>query len=107
MKTLQELMEHITHVWKCDPVRYPELEGMNEVQRKNFLVKHSVLHIAKSNGKVAALCEDFDHSQVVNEKYSEELQTLAVKMFVNSLKLAEEAGLPAEELLKKAPTYIK
>ncbi len=107
MQTLQQLMGHIATVWQCDPSRYPELEGMNAEERQNFLIKHSVLHITKTTGKLATLSEDYDHNQKIGDDHSENLKTLATKMFVNSLKLAEEVGMSADDLLHKAPEYIK
>lgn len=107
MKTLEELMARIANVWQCDPSRYPELAGMSEEQRRNFLVKHSILHITKTNGKLAALCEDYDHNQKMSVEDEENLRVAATKMFVNAVKLAEESGLTAEELLARAPNYVK
>ncbi len=104
MNDLEALMAKIAEVWKCDEARYPELAGMNDAQKKNFVIKHSVLHIAKTNGKIAALCEDFDHN---GTDMSEEAKTLAVKLFINSLKLAEESGLSTSDLLSRAPNFVK
>jgi hypothetical protein len=106
MKELQELMDHIAKVWKCDEKRYPELAGMNPEQRRNFLVKHSVLHIGKTNGKVAAFCEDADHAGTGLQP-SQELRYQAVKMFINALKLAEEVGVGAQELFAEAQNIVQ
>lgn len=108
MKDLQSLMDNIASVWACDPTRYPALEGMDADQRRNFLVKHSLLHVAKTSGKIAAVCEDFDHNnKKEDDSFDIGLQVGAVKLFINSLKLAQEAGLSAEDLFRFAPGHIE
>jgi len=107
MQDLRSLMDHIAAVWVCDPNRYPELAGMNNDQRRNFLVKHSLLHISKTGGKIASVCENFDHEGVPNIQSTEALQEGAVKMFVNALKLAEEVGLSADDLIAQSPNFVK
>ncbi len=107
MKDLRELMNHIASVWICDEERYPALQGMSSDQRKNFLIKHSLLHISKTSGKIATVCESFDHSGVMLEDDEASLRIDVVKMFVNVIKLAEEVGLTAEDLQDKAPTIIR
>ena len=104
--SLQSLMSHIARVWVCNPHRYPALAGMSAEERKNFLLKHSLLHIAKTAAKVAAVCESFDHAGHGSPEDEEALKVAATKMVVNALKLAEEAGLTAEELFARAPQYI-
>lgn len=107
MQEMQKLMAHLAKVWECNKQRYPELAGMTPDQRRNFLVKHSVLHIAKTNGRIAAICEDFDHNGLIDDDEVTALQIATVKMFVNALKLAEEVGLSASDLLARAPTFVK
>ena len=107
MQTLQTLSEQIATVWKCDSGRYPELAGVTDQERKNFLIKHSILHITKTAGKLAVVCENFDHTRELKEESVEECKILATKMFINALKLAEEVGVSPDELLQRAPTYIK
>lgn len=103
MKTLTELMAHIAKVWTCDEARYPELAKLDAVGQKNFRLKHSVLHFNKSVGKLAALAETYDHEGTLSDA---EAQLIATKLFVNSLKLAEEVGLSADDLLSRAPEIV-
>jgi hypothetical protein len=108
MKDLQSLMNHIASTWVCDHARYPALEGMDVDQRRNFLVKHSLLHVAKTSGKIAAVCENFDHTnRKEDDSYDIGLQVGAVKLFVNAIKLAEETGLSADDLLRLAPGHVE
>ena len=106
MDNLQLLMDHIATVWKCDAERYPALGVMNGGQRRNFLVKHSLLHIGRTTGKIAAVCEDFDHNNKSEPSEETNLQVATIKLFINVLKLAEEIGLSAEDLLSQAPGYV-
>lgn len=100
-------MKYIASVWVCDSGRYPALEGMTTDQRRNFLVKHSLLHIGKTTGKIAAVCENFDHVGQTDGEDSVLLQDTVVKLFINTLKLAEEVGLSADDLLVRAPQFVK
>jgi hypothetical protein len=104
---LDALMAHIGDTWVCDAARYPELQGMNEEAHRNFVVKHSLMHILKTTGKIASCCEDFDHTHTAGPEEGLLLQELAIKLVVNALKLAEEVGLSADDLLQRAPRYIK
>jgi len=79
---------------------------MTPDRRKNFLLKHSLLHIGKTSAKIAAVCEDFDHRGCAGPDDEASVKTAAVKMFVNALKLAEEAGVSADELLAEAPRHV-
>ena len=106
MENLEQLSTHIASVWKCDASRYPELAYLSEEGQRNFRIKHSILHITKSLGKLAALCEDFDHEDADKEGSKEERKKLAIKLFINALKLAEESDVSAKELLEKSPEYI-
>ncbi len=106
MKDLQALMQHIAATWMCNDHRYPELQGKSRNARKLFLVKHSTAHVLKTMGKIAAVTERFDHEGMVAPEDEERLKDASVKLFVNALKLAEEVGLSADDLLKRAPTFI-
>lgn len=107
MNDLQALMQHIESVWACDETRYPALKGMNDDQKRNFLVKHSLLHVNKTVGKIAAVCENFDHANEKQDDHATAQQIGAIKLFVNALKLAQEAGLSADDLLEFAPSHVK
>jgi hypothetical protein len=107
MHTLQELIDHIGKTWVCDAARYPELAGMSEVDRLNFIIKHQVLHLSKTTGKLATLAEAYDHSREGLGEASEELRNLATKLFINSLKLAEEVGMSADDLLTRSKEFVK
>jgi hypothetical protein len=106
MNNLDALMQYIAAVWVCDVKRYPELQGKNPDERRNFLVKHSLMHVAKTSGKLASVCEDFDHNGAYEPDSEEMLKGYAVKLFVNALKLAEEVGLSADDLLQRAPRFV-
>jgi hypothetical protein len=106
MNDLKALMELVATTWECDVKRYPELQGKALDERRNFLVKHSLMHIAKTSGKLASVCEEFDHNGGYEPDSEEMLKGYATKLFVNALKLAEEVGLSADDLLQRAPKFI-
>lgn len=107
MKDLASLMEHIANTWVCDESRYKGLATLDAAQRKIFLVKHSLLHIGKTTGKIASVCESFDHDGVDSSENGALLTVGALKMFANALKLAEEVGLTADDLLTETPNFVK
>jgi hypothetical protein len=106
MDDLKKLMGHIAKVWECGVERYPALRNMGPNERRNFLVNHSLLHVTKTLGKLAAACEDYDHKGSSASRV-QEAEDAAIRLFVNSLKLAQEAGLTAEDLLTRAPSFVK
>lgn len=106
MSQLSRLMKHISATWVCDETRYPQLAAMSAAERQDFVVKHSLLHLMKTMGKIAAVCEHLDHGEPYAHKDAAELEASAVKLFVNVLKLADELGLSADDLVRRAPEYV-
>lgn len=76
---------------------------MKGVDKKAFALSHSVHHMQKSVGKLAAECERYDHGGKLDDAAIKEG---VVKMFINSVKLAEEMGINAEELAASVPTFM-
>jgi hypothetical protein len=107
MNDLQSLMALLAEKWFCTTERYPELALLDSAQRRNFRLKHSVLHITKTAGKLAAVCEAFDHRGTSRIGAEDALQIECIAMFNNALNLAREAGLSASDLLARAPLYVK
>lgn len=89
------LMGLVAEALPVDPGAYPTLGGMSEPEVRNFCVRHSALHFSKTAGQLAALAEALDHG---SELRLEKLQKIAVNSVVNALKLADEAGLSANDI---------
>ncbi|MHB8651858.1 MAG: hypothetical protein ACYC8S_01850 [Minisyncoccota bacterium] len=102
-KDLAHLMSYIGARYTFTPEHYPPLEGVTRDQKKAFAVSHSVYHICKSVGKLAAECERHDHGGAINDA---PLKEGTVKMFINAVKLAEELGISAQELADSIPEYM-
>lgn len=107
MTDIKPTSELIAQVWKCKTLRYPETAGMNDDQRMNYLVKHSLLHIGVTVGKISKVCQARDHKKEFTEEERKALKHEATALFVNSLKLAEEVGLTPEELVAQAPSFVR
>jgi hypothetical protein len=67
----------------------------DEEHDRGFAIRHGVLHMTKAVGRLAAECESFDHGTSMN---TAALRESVVKMLVNTLKLADDVGLSADEL---------
>ena len=100
---LAKVMSFIGACYTFTPEHYPSLEGVTPDQKKSFAVSHSVHHMCKSMGKLAAECERHDHGGVMSDAA---LEKGAVKMFINAVKLIEELGLTAQDLADRVPEYM-
>ena len=101
---LQEIIDKIVVHYSFTAENYPELAGKSEDEIKKFAVRHGVLHMAKSLGKMAEFAEAQDHGDAADERLLEEG---TVKMLINVLRLAELEGLKADELLGLVDGYLK
>ncbi len=68
---------------------------MSPQQLKTAALGHSVYHMCKTLGKIAAECESLDHGGVFDQNA---MRTAAVKMIVNALKLAADLDMNADEI---------
>ena len=62
---------------------------------QGFAIRHSVLHMTKTMGMLAAECEAFDHGTSMNVVA---LREATIKMLANTLKLATDLQMSADEL---------
>jgi hypothetical protein len=89
---IRVLLELVDRGYQFDPKVYPELEV---VDPDKFGVNHSVLHMMKSVGVIAAEAEAFEHGKSMNHAA---LALATKKMLVNVLKLAAHLGISGDEL---------
>lgn len=101
---LASVMKNVGKRYAFTSEHYPILDQLSPTQRKMFAVNHNHLHMSKSLGKIAAECEAFDHGGAINQTA---LEIATVKMFINTLKLAEELGMSASDLCSKVPEFIR
>jgi len=84
---------------------YPKLnQSISEEEKLLFVINHSILHMAKSQGRLATVVEACDHGKKLNDCT---LHKLTGEMFIHTLRLAEEAGMTAQELLDLVPVLLK
>jgi|SRR3989344_3293169 len=103
--TLQELMDFIGSRYRFSEENYPALAGQSDGQKEVFAINHSILHMNKSIGVLAGECEAYDHGRVWPK--GDVVKEATVKMLINSLKLAEEIGMTAEEIFETIPRTMK
>ncbi len=100
-------MEFINSKYVFNEENYPNMKGMDAAQQAMFVLNHSVLHMQKSIGKIAEVCENYDHSGKINETDGAKVEEATVKMLINTLKLAHELGLNGEGLAERVPKFMK
>lgn len=93
--TLKELMTRIDSGYSFSADVYPALRAANLDQQHYFGLVHSLLHMEKSQGKLATELEAYDHGGMMDDT---KLCEAACKQLVNTLKLASHLGLSAEDL---------
>lgn len=97
MSELQDLMQEIVEGWKFDEESYVGFGNLSESQQKNFIRKHVLLHLMKSQGKIATILEKADH----DGGFEEFDDAFTAKLLMNVLRLAEVEGLNAYDLVNK------
>ncbi len=100
---LSSLVAFITERYKYNSAAYPGFDAMTPEARGGFIVKHSVLHMSKSVGALAAEAERQDHGGDMNNVA---LQVACAKMLVNTLSLASACGMTPEELADMVPKVM-
>lgn len=101
---LDDLLQHIGDAYPTDAEHYPRTAGMSRDQNLAFAVNHSVLHMSKSLGRIAAEVERFDHSGRLDTVSVGENVT---KMLINVIKLADELGMRADEIAHNIEDELK
>ncbi len=83
---------------------YPTLRSVPpEGTKIPFIANHSLLHMMKTQGQLAALIEASDHGSAFDQKAAERV---AVKMFTHTLVLASHLGMSADDLISGVPAEM-
>lgn len=106
-KNLQELMDLIGSKYVFNKEAYPNMDDSSPESKQMFAVGHTCFHMQKSLGKIAEVCEAYDHAGNRTHKNVLLLEEATVKMFINTLKLAEELGFSGEELFRQVEQFYK
>ena len=84
---------------------YPALRHLPDELRANFVLSHVIAHTLKSIGSIATLAEAADHSG--EAPAAEALREPVLKLVMNSLRLAREIGLTADDVIGGIPALMK
>ncbi len=107
METVQQFIEFIGSKYIFNEENYPVMKDMPPEQKAMFALNHSVLHMQKSIGKIAEVCESYDHTGKYTYMNKSQVEEATVKMLVNTLKLAQELGFTGKELAERVPQLMK
>lgn len=101
---LAYLMKYIGSRYTFTVHHYPRMATLSsEQERMAFALSHSVSHMQKSIGKLAAECERYDHGGELDPSVIKEA---VVKMLINVVKLSETMHIDAEELATSVPGFM-
>lgn len=106
-KTLQDVMGIIAKKYVFKKENYPNMDDSSVETVRAFAINHSVLHMQKTLGKIADVCEVYDHTGKQSLDGLNTVGSATVKMFINTLKLAEEIGISAEQLIAEVDTFFE
>ncbi len=104
MQNLNEALREIATRYPFTHEKYPELATSNEVQQKDFSIKHGILHVTKSLGILAAVLENSDHGNSTNHQL---FQRALVKMLIDVLRLAEIENLDETQIYSQIAKLIQ
>lgn len=100
---LSKLMKYISVRYTFTHEHYPLLAKVGLSERLPFAISHSIKHLQKSLGRIAAESESLDHGGPMDINV---LREAMVKMLVSTLKLADEIGMSAEDLAALVPRMM-
>jgi len=106
-KNLQELMNLIGSKYVFNKENYPKLDESSPETKMMFAIQHSKNHMDKSIGVIAGVCEEYDHKGNRTHQNIIKVEEATVKMFINTLKLAEELGFSADQLFERVEESFK
>lgn len=98
MKTdMTTLIAFVDEHFSFSEEKYPQMVGMNEQERHDFIVRHLALHLGKFSGKVIGVSEKVDHG---SEEDTEALHSAITKLIIATLRLAGETGMSGEDIIR-------
>lgn len=103
-KDLQELMDIVETVFKCDEKVYWKLLHLPKDKWDNEIISHSSRHLSKSAGKLASICEAYEHGAPFDK---EEAKSITLSALATILKNATMLGMTSKDLLEGVPNKIE
>ena len=104
MHDIQSTIDIIAKQYFFDEQAYPLLRGADQSSIYTFALRHLLLHMQKSLGKIATALEAEDHGQDMNVQL---LTEGLAKMHLNTLRMAELLSVKGETLNQMAINYTK
>ncbi|MAZ40755.1 hypothetical protein CL654_01385 [bacterium] len=103
-KNLQELIDLIDKVFWCDEEVYWKLRHLPKERWDYEIISHSSRHLSKSAGKLASVCEAYEHGTDFDKDKAKDITLSAL---ATVLKIASMLEMTAEDLLEGVPKKIK
>lgn len=103
MNDFQNIINLIGSTYKIEPKDYPVVGKLDENEKFNFSIAHSLKHLAKSTGKIAAELEEGDHGGTVDR---EKIKKATISSMISILKLCEAQGISGKELEEQIPKNL-
>jgi len=100
---LVELTELVAKHWPFDESNYPRMQGLSEGDRKEFALRHILMHQQKAVAKLTEVIEPLDHGAAPDEG---KLRQATRNFLINTLRLAAVAGISAEELAASVQNWL-
>lgn len=104
MYDIQSTIDIIAKQYCFDEQSYPVLNGADESSIHKFALRHLLLHMQKSAGKIATALEAEDHGAEIDTAL---LKEGLAKMHLNTLRMAELLHMSGVELNAMAEGYTK
>jgi hypothetical protein len=104
-----DLFDIVSQNWTWDNNQYPQLPEDPSIfdRRKNFQIRHILLHSMKHLGVVASAAEEFEHKDFYTNEELELIGKSAVKLMINNIKLLEIMGLDEVETKKQIEQFYR
>ena len=102
-QNLQELIDVVHETFHCDEEVYWKLGHLPKERWDNEIISHSSRHLSKSAGKLASICENYEHGEAFDE---EAARNVVLNSTSTVLKIAAMLGMSAEDILKGVPEYV-
>ena len=96
-QAFDNVMDELEKGWPFNNDNYPEIPK-DKYRRKDFIIKHILLHMVSAMANIAQYPEKGDHGES-GGNYSY-LHNGAKKQIVNSFRLARELGITGKDLVK-------
>lgn len=94
---LQELMDIVVGTWPFDAENYPLMNGLSPERRKEFVLRHILMHQAKALAKLTEVIEPLDHGAPLDDL---KLCQATRNFLINTLRLADVVDMRARALAR-------